>query len=224
MSTLIHPSEALARNREFYGEHAVQYCRDTATVDMHRSRAAFLDLMPPGASILDAGCGSGRDSAAFIEAGYDVSAIDASPEMVRMAHQLDVPAREMAFQQVNFNQAFDGIWACASLLHVPRAELVDALRRLRRALRPGGVLYVSLKIGAGETLEPDGRFFSYHTPAEFKRKLLVANLRVIRNWISDEKPCASPMWMTFLVQRLPLGWWDSLLERVLPAIHRALPW
>lgn len=141
-----------------------------------------------------------------------------------MAHQLDVPAREMAFQQVNFNQAFDGIWACASLLHVPRAELVDALRRLRRALRPGGVLYVSLKIGAGETLEPDGRFFSYHTPAEFKRKLLVANLRVIRNWISDEKPCASPMWMTFLVQRLPLGWWDSLLERVLPAIHRALPW
>jgi SAM-dependent methyltransferase len=201
MQTLIHPSEALARNLEFYGEHAKQYCRDTAALDMRRSRAAFLELVPEGGHILDAGCGSGRDSAAFMQAGYAVTAIDASPAMVRMARQLKVPAQTMSFQEIDFDQAFDGIWACASLLHVPSAELLDALRRLRKALRPGAVMYVSLKYGAGETFESDGRFFSYHTPEEFKRKLHTTHLQVVRDWTSDDKPYGVHRWMTFLVRR-----------------------
>lgn len=189
------------RTLEFYDEHAARYCRDTLKVDMRRSRAQFLEFVPQGGRILDAGCGSGRDSSAFRTTGYKVTAIDASPAMVRVARRRGVPARVKSFQQIDEVEAFDGIWACASLLHVPRANVVAVLRRLKRALRRHGVLYITLKYGTGESVGADGRFFSYYTPKDFGKRLQRAGLRPVQHWVSDDKPSAKPTWVTYLVRR-----------------------
>jgi 2-polyprenyl-3-methyl-5-hydroxy-6-metoxy-1,4-benzoquinol methylase len=120
----------------------------------------------PGGDILDAGCGSGRDTLAFRTAGYNVTAFDASPEMCRMARQYaKTNVIHMTFQEVVWRHAFDGIWACASLLHVPQVELYEVLRRLFNALRSSGVLYASFKHGSGKRTV-DGRSFTDMTEPE----------------------------------------------------------
>ncbi len=144
----------------YYRDNALAFVGNTLTVDMAPLYARFLPLLPPGGAILDAGCGSGRDARAFLDRGYAVTACDASAHLAAMASaHLGQPVLVRRFQELDWTHAFDGIWACASLLHVPGPELPDALCRLARALRPDGVLYASFKYGSGER-EHHGRHFT----------------------------------------------------------------
>src|ERR687885_194185 len=136
---------------DFYNEHAQDFYHRTVNVDMRELYAPFLALLPAGAHILDAGCGSGRDSLYFKQHGYQVTALDASAELVKLSSQLlQQPVLHLTFQEVDFDERFDGIWACASLLHVPRIEIDDVLRRLTKALKPGAILFTSFKNGNTE--------------------------------------------------------------------------
>ena len=115
-------------------------------------------MLTPGS--LDAGCGSGRDSRAFLERGYEVTALDASESMVELAsHHIGRQVFHLSFDQVRFRGRFDGVWASASLLDVPRRNLVEVLVQLAIALKAGGVMYASFKYGEGETIR-DGRLFN----------------------------------------------------------------
>ncbi|WP_295588405.1 bifunctional 2-polyprenyl-6-hydroxyphenol methylase/3-demethylubiquinol 3-O-methyltransferase UbiG [uncultured Lamprocystis sp.] len=145
----------------YYRANAAAFFADTLGVDMAPLYARFLPLIPVGGQkILDAGCGSGRDTRAFLDRGYTVTAFDASAELAALAAaHVGQPVQVLRFQDLEWTQAFDGIWACASLLHVPATELPDVLSRLARALRPGGVLYASFKFGSGER-EYHGRRFT----------------------------------------------------------------
>lgn len=120
----------------------------------------FLSAVGVDGSVLDAGCGSGRDAKAFLGRGYRVIAFDASYELVKLAKEhtgLDVQLR--TFADVKEQACYDGIWACASLLHVSQAELPAALAGLWNALKPGGAFYLSFKLGTSERLQ-DGRHFT----------------------------------------------------------------
>ncbi|MBM3840048.1 MAG: class I SAM-dependent methyltransferase [Verrucomicrobia bacterium] len=198
MSTTV--PDALAINRAFYAAHAQEYCRKTAEPRRDETYRPFAALLTPGARVLDAGCGSGRDSVALAQQGFRVTAIDASPEMVREACARGVDARVLTFQEMEFASEFDGIWACASLLHVPRAEIPGVLRRFHRALRSPGVLYVSLKDGTGEGIAEEGRFFSYFTLAEFGELLTQENFRGVKAWQSSDREFsgAERSWVNFL--------------------------
>ena len=144
----------------YYTNNVRTFVQDTLTVDMAPLYARFLPRIPTGGHILDAGCGSGRDARAFLDRGYCVTAFDASQRLASLASDhLGQPVQVLRFQDLDWVQAFDGIWACTSLLHVPEAQLPNALRRLARALRPGGVLYASFKYGSGER-EHHGRRFT----------------------------------------------------------------
>ena len=145
---------------EFYDTHAHDFFQRTKAVDMSRLYEPFLAMVPSGGHILDAGCGSGRDAKAFFELGYRVTAFDASQELVKLATvYTGLPILCMTFEKMDFEAAFDGIWACASLLHVTRAQMVPIFRRFIRALKVGGVWYVSYKWGQSER-EKDGRKFT----------------------------------------------------------------
>lgn len=145
---------------EFYERNAEDYFRATVGIDMAVPRERFAKLLSPGARVLDAGCGSGRDARVFHEMGFQVTAFDASPRMVALAREhTGLPVEVSTFQEVAWREAFDGIWASASLLHVPRVELPSIMRRLRDALTPGGLWHMSFKYGAGER-EVDGRRFT----------------------------------------------------------------
>ena len=144
----------------YYAKNARPFAEGTVGMDMSSLYGEFLPLLPKGGRILDAGCGSGRDALYFMRRGFEVTAFDASLEMAAAARKLlDRPVPVMAFLDVDWEAMFDGIWACASLLHVPRSQIDEVLRRLARALRPSGVLYASFKYGNTEEVR-DGRFFN----------------------------------------------------------------
>jgi 2-polyprenyl-3-methyl-5-hydroxy-6-metoxy-1,4-benzoquinol methylase len=157
---------------DYYNTNAEAFRQRTAGSITRRFYEPFLALLRPGAHILDAGCGPGRDSRQFVELGYRVTAMDASTAMVEMASKaIGQPVLLRRFQDVEFDAEFDGIWANASLLHVPAREFDDVLRRLARALKPGGVLYMSLKIGDGERIHDDGRFFCDYSESSLRAVL-----------------------------------------------------
>lgn len=152
--------------RDYYDEHSQAFRERTRGCDLTARYDAFLSRLAPAAHILDAGCGPGRDAAAFLGRGFRVTAIDASAAMVALATEATgQPARLLSFQELQFRDEFDGIWANASLVHVPLEEIDDVLDRLARALRRGGVLHISVKVGDGERVAPDGRFFCDYTEA-----------------------------------------------------------
>ena len=147
----------------YYRENANSFLEGTLSADMSDARSRFLQKMEPHAYILDLGCGSGRDTKAFLEQGYRVDAADGSEELCRRASEYTgIPVRHMLFQELDVQEVYDGIWACASLLHLPKAELAFVLRKVANALKKNGVLYASFKYGMFEGMR-GGRFFSDFT-------------------------------------------------------------
>jgi SAM-dependent methyltransferase len=141
--------------------------------------AAFIAALPPGARVLDLGCGPGRDAAAMARAGLVVEAMDAVPEMVAMAaRHPGVTAKLGRFDDLSAHARFDGIWANFSLLHAPRADLPRHLRAIKTALKPGGVFHIALKTGKGSARDTIGRLYSYYSQPELERLLTEAGFAV----------------------------------------------
>jgi SAM-dependent methyltransferase len=153
---------------DFYDTHAKAFISNTRDVDMSDMQRRFLAALPicegETARILDAGSGAGRDALAFRLLGHKVEAFDASPAMVVATREHSgAMARQMRFEDFAWEHPFEGIWACASLLHVAKADLQDVIHRLAVHLTPGGALYLSFKRGTGERVK-DGRRFTDMTP------------------------------------------------------------
>lgn len=122
----------------------------------------FLDLLAPGASILELGCGGGIDAERMIARGFAVDATDGVPEIAAKAEaRLGRAVRIMRFDELAAENAYDAVLASASLLHVPRGALPDVLSRVWRALRPGGRHLASYKGGGVEGRDRFGRYFNY---------------------------------------------------------------
>lgn len=151
----------------YYDANAARFYRETVAVDMSALYKPFLELLPKNGKVLDAGCGSGRDSLYFKRRGYQVEAFDGSSEMCRLASSLlEQPVQSRHFNEVEWVSRFDGIWACASLLHIQRKNIDSVIERLSRSLRQDGVMYVSFKNRDGEW-EQNGRFFNGYTEESF---------------------------------------------------------
>ena len=148
---------------QFYRSNARSYA-DWAKAPSTRLRG-FLALLPSGGSILELGCGAGNHSAVMLAEGFSVRATDGSPEMAEIASQrLGHAVEAMRFDQLDAHEAYDGVWASACLLHVPRDELAGILSRIHRALRPSGVFYASYKMGEGDGRDSLGRYYNYASP------------------------------------------------------------
>jgi SAM-dependent methyltransferase len=171
----------------YYNDNATKFVEGTVNVDMHEFYQEFLPLLPKQGTILDAGCGSGRDTKYFLELGYKVIAFDYSPEIVKMASEFTNHDIELlSFSDVIFKDQFDGVWACASLLHVPSIDIQEALQRLTGALKKGGIIYTSFKYGEGELVRSD-RFFSDYTETSFDKLLLnIPNIELVKYWKTSD--------------------------------------
>lgn len=143
----------------YYNKNAADFAASTAGVDLSAQYAAFLQYLRPGDSILDLGCGSGRDSKFFLEHGYRVEAIDGSSELCAIASEyIKQPVRHLLFQDLDYINAFEAVWACSSLLHVEKNSLPTILAKIGDALKPNGILYASFKYGTFSG-ERNGRYF-----------------------------------------------------------------
>jgi len=184
----------------FYADNAAVYA-EHATTPTGQRLDAFLALVPEGGKILELGCGNGRDAAHMLSLGFDVDATDGTPELAAEAERrLGTTVRVLRFEQLDATAAYDGIWACASLLHAPASDLVDILARIRRALRPGGVFTASFKAGTGEGRDALGRYYNYPTPERLRADYEAAgwtDLTLETNMGSgyDAKP-TQWLWMT----------------------------
>lgn len=126
---------------------------------------AFLGLLPPRGAILELGCGAGNHAAVMLAEGFVLRATDGSPEMAAVAAQrLGHPVEAMLFDELDEQEAYDGVWASACLLHVPRDELAGVFTRIHRAMKPSGLFYASYKIGHDDGRDSIGRYYNYPSP------------------------------------------------------------
>jgi len=188
---------------DWYEANGAAFFANSAFVEDLPQRRLFEALLPTRGKVLDAGCGSGRDALAFAKAGYDVTAIDGSAEMVRLStRHTGLPVRLMAFDEIDWVEAFDGVWACASLLHVPPDALPGVIGRVRRALKPGGVFFASFKLGAG-LRSANGRWFSDLEPTSLQQLLEAGALDVLKTEITEDlRPDRkNEMWVSAFARR-----------------------
>lgn len=172
--------------KNYYNENAQEFFEGTVNADMSGNYTEFLPHLPKGSHILDAGCGSGRDAKCFINLGYNVSAMDASEEMCHLASEYTgLKVKLLRFQDLEETEEYDGIWASATLLHVPSEELSQVLKRLHTALKKDGVLYVSFKYGEFEG-ERNGRFFHDLKEDKAEEVFTRAGFKIIKWWITGD--------------------------------------
>jgi superfamily II DNA or RNA helicase/HKD family nuclease/SAM-dependent methyltransferase/SOS-response transcriptional repressor LexA len=213
----------------YYKRHTRQFVEDTLHTDMSSLYEPFLAALPAKAHILDAGCGSARDALAFQQIGHQVSAFDANEELASHASTLlgfEVPvARFEDFAEV---ARYDGIWACASMLHVPELQLPDVFERLWRALKTGGVLYCSFKYGQGQR-EHQGRHFTDANETRISEwTTTLTSLSQTTCWVTqDQRPGRNEHWLNVLLHKTASklvtgGSENPFLPHLCSAIHQAL--
>jgi len=180
------PSRKIKSTIEYYNQNADEYAERTIDLNLEHLYRPFLDELPLNGFILDAGCGPGRDSKIFIDRGYKVTAFDASEEMVKLAKKnSSTEVLNLKFSELDFHEKFDGIWACASLLHLSYKDLLIALEKLSKALKPSGILYCSFKYGEGECQIED-RLFTYMNEETFSRIMEKTPLKIHKIWITED--------------------------------------
>lgn len=171
----------------YYDEDPDRYIRTALQADMTETRSRFTKHLPAHALILDFGCGSGRDTKAFLEEGFQVEAIDGSEELCKKASAYTgIQVKQMLFNDLNETDKYDGIWANATLLHLPKAELKDVLKKLEKALKPNGILFASFKYGTFEGIRTE-RYYTDFTKDTLKEFWAAStSLKIFDEWITDD--------------------------------------
>lgn len=189
---------------KWYQENADKFLKQSLTVDMTALYQAFLKYVAPGGKIMDLGCGSGVASLYFIQNGFDALPVDGCREMCEAATKLTGrQARNILFDELDYENEFDGIWACSSLLHVPKKEMPKILTLIKYALKEGGILYASYKYGEKER-KKNGRSFSDYTEETLKALVHeVGGLQILDLWVTnDARPQkANEKWVNVICKK-----------------------
>ena len=193
---------------KYYEKNASGFSESTVKVDFTEVQDKFLALIPKGGTVLDFGCGAGRDTKAFLERGYKVEAVDGSEKLCKIASEFtEIEVKQMLFDELNEVEKYDGIWACASILHLPKAELRVVLKKMIRAVKPGGYIYSSFKYGEFEG-DRNGRYFTDFTEETFQQFMQdFAEVSIKETWISvDVRPDrGDEKWLNVIIQRLAIN-------------------
>ena len=167
---------------DFYNNNSKTYIETTLTIDMSNLYKEFLNNIPKAGNILDLGCGSGRDSKSFIDKGYKITAVDGSKELAQSASKLigqDVLVSK--FEDLSLIDKFHGIWACASLLHVNKKDILNVIKNVSSNLNDNGIFYMSFKYGEDEYIDEKGRYFNCYTEETFNELInKVEGLRIMK--------------------------------------------
>ena len=172
---------------EYYNKNAEKFITGTVDVEFEKMQNHFLDKLEDGASILDFGCGSGRDTKYFLERGCNVTAIDGSEKLCKLASEYTgIQVKQMLFEELDEENMYDGIWACSSILHVPKSELGDIFIKMSKALRRHGIIYTSFKYGTFEG-NRNGRYFTDMEEESFADLIKkIDGLQIEEQWLTSD--------------------------------------
>lgn len=189
---------------DYYNQNAESFVKGTIFVDFKKTQDKFLKVLP-GKRVLDFGCGSGRDTKYFINAGFEVVAIDGSEELCKSASAYTgIQVKHMLFQDLDEEGFYDGIWACSSILHLSKDELRIVINKMSRALKLNGIIYTSFKYGNFEG-ERNGRFFTDFTLELFKDFISdVKDIVIEEYWITgDVRPGREDeKWLNLILRKI----------------------
>ncbi len=189
---------------DFYNKNADQFVKGTVSVDFSETQERFLSALK-GKRVLDFGCGSGRDTKYFLESGLDVTAVDGSEELCKIAGEYTgIFVKQMLFEELDEVEKYDGIWACSSILHLPKNELRSVFGKMIRALCGDGIIYTSFKYGTFEG-ERNGRFFTDFTEDTFKGFIDdIENVVIEDHWITGDvrKGREEEKWLNLLLRKI----------------------
>ena len=193
---------------EWYDKNAVDYANQTRNLDMESVRNVFLENIPKGGTILEVGSGSGRDTKHFLDNGYKVTAVDKSSELAKQAEEYT--GQKVIVDDVknlNFKNKFDGVWDLACLVHSKsKEELHKTYNNLSKALKSGGYLYTTFKIGEGLEFKTDerGRSMVFMDQDSFKNLMKEhKELKIEKIWFStDALGRASTSWCNYLLKKV----------------------
>lgn len=171
---------------EYYNKNATQYATSTVHANVSALYDHFLPYLGPDASILDLGCGSGRDSKFFIDSGFRVTSVDGSQELCLLASEyIHQPVRHLLFADLDYCEQFDAVWACASLLHVPKTEIQEIIQKISIALKNQGIFYLCFKYGDSERKVGE-RIFSDYTESDIPWLFDNTDFSVLEFWLSQD--------------------------------------
>ena len=172
---------------DYYNKYAAKVFEDTVDQNMDAITAPFLELLEEGDTILDMGCGSGRDSLTFYDLGYDVTPLDGSEEMCRLAEvHTGLDVLQMSYEEMAFDGAFDGVWACGAFVHIPKDEMPALFRKVARALTEDGIFYLSMRLGDFEGFQGE-RYFSCYSEKELRSLVEGDGLfTVLKEWVTRD--------------------------------------
>lgn len=194
----------MSRTLDYYNANADKFIAGTLSVGIKQVQDKFLGYLPEHALILDFGCGSGRDTKCFMEQGYPVDSVDGSEELCKAATEYTgIEVKQMLFQDLDVADKYDGIWACASILHLSKAEIPDVITKMVRSLKSNGVIYTSFKYGNFEG-ERNERYFTDFTERSFREYITeISNIVIEESWISrDVRPDREEeKWLNLILRR-----------------------
>lgn len=189
---------------QYYDSQAKVFQKSVSSADMSEACERFLKHFDGPVHILDLGCGTGRDSKYFINQGHSVVLVDGSKEMCKVASEVTgVQARLLKFDELDYTEEFDGIWACASLLHAEREKLPEIISKINNALKVGGIFYMSFKYGENSE-ERNGRHFTDMTEKDVSFLCNEENgFFVLENYITaDVRPGRSnEKWLNVIAEK-----------------------
>ena len=189
---------------EYYNNNAEAFVEGTVSVDFKQTQDKFIELLKAGDHILDFGCGSGRDTKYFLEKGFIVDAIDGSEKLCELASSYTgIEVKHMLFQELDVCEKYDGIWACSSILHLSKKDLVLVLGKMVKAIKKNGIIYTSFKYGEFEG-ERHGRYFTDFTLENFEEFLKEIDKISLKDyWITgDVRPGrGEEKWLNLILQK-----------------------
>lgn len=163
----------------FYNKEAAIYTKNPSEVGESESLQNFAKRIRSQGDVLDLGCGAGNAARAFHAKGFSVTAFDGSAAMLEQVRKVEGIATVCAdFDQLDFEAAFNGIWANFCLQHVPRAEFPQVLDRVVNALRIDGWLLIGIHEGTETRRDKLGRLYCHHTEVEVTQALVKRGLNV----------------------------------------------
>ena len=181
-----------SETKRHYDTNVHWHERKSLSYSWERQIKIFISLLK-GKKVLDVGCGTGRDSRVFLKAGLEVEGIDFSGKSIQVCRN-ELPGGRFIVQDLRYfrrkDDYYDGIWACASLLHLKKKHLLHVLKRFVKMLKTGGVMFISVKQGLGEKLLTDNcgkRFFSFYTVPELTKIVQKSGLKVVKTVLIKSK-------------------------------------
>lgn len=190
---------------QYYNNKANEFVNNTVDVKFNDTLDYFLKFLPESGYILDLGCGSGRDTKYFKDKGYKVNAIDGSVELCKIASEYSgITVKCMLFQDLNEKDKYDGIWACASILHSSKQELQDVLNKMIRALKKNGIIYTSFKYGDFEGMRNE-RYFCDFTEKSFQKYISnIESIEIEKQWVTADVRAGrdEEKWLNIILRKL----------------------